>query len=261
MSTKNNGPKILCIDIETKPMLFWAWGLGEQFIGLDQIEEDWRIMSFAAKFEGEKEVIQYDLRNGINDKNEKVLLKKVWDLLDQAQVVVGQNSKRFDIKKLNDRFLHFGMGSPSPFRQIDTYVESKKYFSPTSHKLEYRSKQLNKKYKKLSHSKFPGLSLWKECIYGNKEAWTEMATYNIFDVLSTIEYYEILKPWITTINFNVFNDELKNSCNCGSTTLQKRGFNISNTGKFQRYHCTKCGAWTSSKMNLLSKDKRIALRK
>lgn len=30
------------------------------------------------------------------------------------------------------------------------------------------------KYKKLNHSKFPGMELWRECLKGNSEAWTEM---------------------------------------------------------------------------------------
>lgn len=253
--------KVLFLDIETKPILAWVWGLFDQNIGLEQIEDDWRIISFAAKWEGSKEVIQYDIRAGINDKNEKAMLRKLWDLMDKADVIIGQNSKRFDVKKINEQFLKYGMGSPSPFRQEDTMIMSKKYFSPTSHKLEYRSKQLNKKYKKMSHSKFPGFSLWKECVHGNKDAWKEMAIYNVFDVLATEEYYSILKPWANTINYNVYNDSSSIRCHCGSMKLQKRGYNYSNTGKFQRLQCTDCGAWHSSKTNLLSKDKRKLLLK
>ena len=258
---KNKGPKVLFIDIETKPILAWVWGIFDQNIGLDMIEQDWSIISVAAKWADSNEVFQYDVRKGINDKNEKAMLKQVHALLNDADIVVGQNSKKFDVKKLNERFLKFGMTPPSPYRQMDTLVMSKKYFAPTSHKLEFRSKHLNTKYKKMSHSKYPGFSLWKACIHNDQKAWDEMALYNKFDVLSTEEYYNILAPWDNSINFNVYSDgDLTNKCNCGIPRLQKRGYGYTNNGKFQKLQCTACGSWTQSKINLLSKDKKAALK-
>ncbi len=256
----NKDLKVLYIDIETTPMLVWAWGLFDQNIGIEQIKEDWRVMSFAAKWEHSDKVIQMDLRNGINDRNEKSMLKKIWELLDESHIVIGQNSKRFDVKKLNEKFLHYGLGKPSPFQQEDTLVLSKKHFAATSHKLEYRSKQLNKKYKKLSHSAYPGFSLWKACMSGDKKAWSAMSEYNIFDVLSTQEYFNILRPWGTSVNFSVYNESEIPQCSCGNTKLQKRGFNYSNTGMFQRYQCI-CGSWLSGKTNLLTTGKKKSLLK
>jgi hypothetical protein len=259
-SNKKSGPKILFLDIETTPILAWVWGLFDQNVGLEQIKEDWRIMSFAAVWEDSNDVIQVDLRNGLNDKNEKAMLTKIWHLLDEAEIVVGQNSKKFDVKKLNEKFLHYGLGKPSPFQQEDTLVLSKKHFAATSHKLEYRSKQLNTKYKKMSHSKYPGFLLWKACMAGDQKAWQEMSTYNIFDVLSTREYFNTLRPWGTTVNFSVYNESDTPQCQCGNTKLQRRGFNYSNAGKYQRFQC-KCGAWLSGKTNLLSQEKRKSLLK
>lgn len=36
-----------------------------------------------------------------------------------------------------------------------------------------------------------------------------------------------------------------NCLKCGSPSVQKRGFNVSQEGKFQRYQCTQCSAWFS----------------
>lgn len=261
MSMKLKGPKTLYIDVETKPLEVYCWGLFDQNIGLDMVKEDWRILSVAAKWAHEDKVMQYDIRNGINDKNEKAMLKKVWNLLDEAELVVGQNSQAFDIKKLNERFLKFKMKPPSPFLQEDTLKMSKKNFAPTSHKLEYRSKQLNTTHKKSAHSKYPGSKLWTACIAGDQAAWKEMAQYNIFDVLSTEEYHNILRPWGTTVNINLFHEELNNKCSCGNEKLQKKGFITTKTGRFQRYICTNCGFNACGKTNLLSKDKRQSLLK
>lgn len=255
-----NKAKILFIDIETKPILAWVWGLFDQNIALNQIKEDWCIISFAAKWENSKEVIQYDIRKGLTDENEKNMLQKAWKLLDEADIVIGQNSDSFDIKKLNEKFLKYNLGKPSPYKTEDTLKMSRTSFSPTSHKLEYRSKNLNKKYKKLEHSKYPGFSLWIACIDGDKKAWEEMATYNKFDVLATEEYYKILRPWGTKHNINVFHDNLLNKCNCGEIKLQKRGFAYTTTKKLQKYQCTSCGAWTQGTKNLFSKEKNAALK-
>src|ERR1017187_5015377 len=97
-------PRILFLDIETKPILAYVWGLFDQNIALNQIVDDWRVLSWAAKWSDSKEIMQMDSREGINDRNEKKLLKEIWKLLDEADVVIGQNSKAFDVKKLNDKF-------------------------------------------------------------------------------------------------------------------------------------------------------------
>ena len=257
---KNKSPRILYLDIETSPLLSYTWDIWDQTIGLNQIKEDWRIISFAAKWADEREVIQRDLRRGINDKNEYRMLKQVWKLLDKSDIVVGQNSKRFDIKKLNDKFLKYKMGPPSSYRQIDTLSLSKKYFSPTSHKLEYRSKTLNKKYKKMEHSKFSGFALWKECMNNNQTAWKEMALYNVWDVLSTEEYHLLLQPWDNSINYSVFSDDPMYHCNCGSDSFSKNGWKYTNFGKYRRWLCKDCGSESKDKTNLLSKVKQKLLR-
>lgn len=254
-------PKILYLDIETSPMLVWTFGIKDQYIGLEQIEKDWNVLSFAAKWKNEKKVLQADLRCGVNKRNELKLLKLVWNLLDESDIVVGQNSKQFDIKKLNEKFLQYGLGSPSHFQQIDTLQISRKHFSPTSHKLEYRSKSLNKKYQKQSHSKYPGIKLWIACINGDKKAWDEMATYNVFDVLSTEEYHDKLDPWDNTINFNVYSEDRAPICSCGTATFTKKGYRFSKTGKHQIYKCTNCGKRHTSSKNLLSPYKRKSMLK
>ena len=257
-----NKPKVLLLDIETRPLLAYCWALFDQNVALNQIETDWCILSWAAKWLGDPDskIVYKDQRGSKDIEDDKKLLKDIWDLLNEADVVIGQNSKRFDIKKLNTRFILNGMSPPSPFRQIDTLSIAKKNFAFTSNKLEYMSSVLCPEDKKSDHHKFPGFSLWKECLKGNIEAWDEMEKYNKKDVVALESLYNKLQPWDNTINFNVFTDSEKIVCNCGSTKLQKRGFNFTNKSKFQRYHCRSCGKWTSGSINLFSKEKKLALQ-
>lgn len=237
--TKKEGPKVLILDIETAPLLARVWGTFKQNIGLSMVESDWHILSWAAKWWGEDEVIYQDQRNAKNIEDDKKLLKKIHKLMDEADIVVGHNGKGFDTKKLNARFILNGMEPPSSYRQFDTYLVAKRHFKFTSNKLEYLTDKLCKKYKKLKHGKFPGYELWKETLRDNPEAWNEMEEYNRYDVLSLEELFEIMLPWDDQINFMVYQDEEK--CSCGSTEFKKNGKYYTNANVYQKYKCKGCG--------------------
>lgn len=259
MSKKHNGPKILYIDIETTPILAYCWGIWDQNISLAQVVEDWSVLAFCAKWAHEDKLIYMDQRNARNVRDDKKLLQAVWKLLDECDIVVGQNSDAFDIKKLNARFALHGMKPPSDYRQEDTKKMASRKFAFTSNKLEYLSTNLNKDYTKQKNS---GFSMWVRCLEKDKEAFKEMEKYNKYDVLALEELHKKLSPWASKINVNLYTgdtDIIK--CTCGSSNLRGKGFSYTNSGKYQRYICRTCGKNHSSKINLLSKEKRKSLLK
>jgi len=260
---KQTGPKVLLIDIETMPMLASVWGLWDNNVPLNMIERDWSILSFAAKWLGspESEVMYMDQRNIKDIQDDSKLLKKIWELLDECDIVIGQNSNKFDLKKINARFIMHGMKPPSSYKKIDTLVIAKKHFAFTSNKLEYMTAKLCNKYKKLVDKKFPGFLLWQQCMKGNIKAWQEMKSYNILDVLSLEELYLKMAPWDNSVNFNLFKDGETSTCNCGSEEIIKRGFSYTVAGKYQRFVCKQCGTWSRSNVNLFSKEKKVSLRR
>jgi uncharacterized protein YprB with RNaseH-like and TPR domain len=257
---QRQSPRVLFVDIETAPCLAYVWGLYDQNPGLDMLKEDWHLLSFCAKWQGDKSIIYMDQSNAKNVEDDNKLVKALWNLLDEAEIVVGQNVKKFDIKKINARFLAHGLPPPSGYRVIDTLAISKKNFALTSNKLAYLTKKFNKKHVKLAHKKFGGFSLWAECLKGNKEAWKEMKLYNIADVTSLEELYNTLAVWDNTINFDVYHDDLDHICSCGSKNFHLNGYRYTNMGKYRRYKCTSCGKERQSKVNELSKEKRKSMR-
>jgi hypothetical protein len=256
------GPKILLFDIETSPMLGHVWSLWENNVALNQLHTDWHVLAWAAKWLGDTEdkVMYQDQRNAKDIEDDSHLLKNIWSLLDMCDIAVGQNSKKFDTKKLNARFILNGFQPPTKYRQIDTVEIAKRRFGFTSNKLEYMTDKLCTKYKKSKHKKFSGFELWKECLAGNMEAWEEMKEYNTFDVLSLEELYLILRPWADNhLNLSVYDEGVAVICSrCGGTSLHKRGFAYTSVGKYQKWRCL-CGAETRDKINLLSKEKRATL--
>ena len=249
----------MVLDIETKPLEAYVWGLWNNDVPLNMVKSDWCVLSWAAKWLGSDEVMYLDQRDAEDIEDDKDILEVIWELLDEADIVLHQNGKRFDIPKLNARFIVHGMQPPSSFRHIDTKILAKRHFKFTSNKLEYMTNLLTEK-KKLKHSKFPGFSLWKECMRGNEEAWDEMQAYNEMDILSLEELYYKLAPWDSTLNFSVYHDGLDSTCSCGNTKFKKAGFYYTNAAKYQKYKCTNCGREVRDKENLLSKEKRKSMK-
>jgi DNA polymerase elongation subunit (family B) len=258
-----NKPKILVFDVETAPITAHVWGLWDQNISLNQIKSDWHFLSWAAKWYNEpaSEIIYMDNSNAKNIQDDKELIKGLWNLLDQADIVIAQNGDKFDIKKFNARAAIHGLPPVSPFKSTDTLKESKKVFSFTSHSLEYMSEALNTKYKKLKHDKYPGFELWKAVLNGDKKAWAEMKVYCIHDVLATEELYKRIQGWIKTQNIACFFDDAQVRCRCGSINIYKKGFVFTDAGKFQGYKCKDCGKRPKGRINLLTTTKKKVLLK
>lgn len=251
--------KTLIIDIETSPIMAKVWDLWKQNVSLDQIEDDWYIMAYAAKWLGDDHVYYDDCRDSIGD--DDAMLEQIHDLLNEADFVVAHNADRFDVPKINARLILNGFTPPSPYRTIDTVKIAKKHFGFTSNKLAYLSKNLCAD-QKLEHSKFPGFKMWNECMNGNKKAWDEMRDYNIMDVVALEELYEVLRPWYSThpnVTTAESDGETLTCPKCGSVHLHRRGYHYTNKGKYQRYQCTECGGWSSSTHSENTIDERKVL--
>lgn len=254
-------PKILVLDIETSPIIAHVWGLFDQNVGLNQVQDDWHVISWCAKWLGHKDVMYMDQRTQKDISNDKKIMTYLWELMDEADVLLTHNGDNFDIKKVNARFILHGMKPPSSFKKIDTLKIARSRFGFTSNKLAYLTDKLCDKYKKLEHKKFPGHTMWVECLKGNVAAWNEMEKYNKNDVLALEELYNKLLPWDTGgLNVNWYNKEITNKCKCGAENFKKNGFGYTSKGKFQRYVCLDCGSEVRDNNNLFSKEKRQSLK-
>lgn len=260
-------PKILILDIETSPMLLWGYGMYDQNFSVDQIYEDWYLLSWAAKWLGTppEQVMYADIKE--TPKDDSGIASQIWQLIDEADIIVGQNSVRFDEKKLNARFGLLDMPLPASYRSIDTMQIVRNKMALSSTKLVYTSDRFCKWYKKYDHGKYPGFSLFKECMkmengkYVNEEAWLELQHYNKYDVLATEEYFLKIWRYQNKININAFYEDFTNRCICGSVTFKEHGYVYTNSAKYQRLICTRCGSEYKDKSNnLLSKVKRASLR-
>ena len=232
-------PRCLILDIETRPMEAYVWGRKDVNIGLDALKKDWNIMAWSAKWLGEKKVYYRDTRDCETDCD---ILYPLRELLNAADIVVTQNGQSFDSRKINARLLYYSIPPPSPYKHMDTYRIARKVGDFTSYSLGYLCEYLDTKHQKLKHSKFPGWSLWIECIKGNLKAWEEMKRYNINDTLATEDLYMRLRAWSPAW---VYADAA--ACRmCGDKArMWHKGYEVKKSGRYHRYQCQSCFAWTT----------------
>lgn len=222
--------RTLVLDIETVPNLAWVWGLWEQNVPINMLEEQGEVICFAAKWLGEKKVHFYKGEDMIRD---------AWGLLDDADAVVHYNGKRFDVPHLNAEFKKVGLWPPTPFKQIDLLTVVKKRFKLPSYKLQFVATWLGLPGK----ADTGGFELWKGVMRDDPKAWAKMGKYNKQDVALTEQVYEELLPWIGSHpNQSLYKNEI--CCTkCGSERLMKRGYAYTTLSKFQQYQCMDCGSY------------------
>lgn len=231
--------KILILDIETSPNLAHVWGLWNNNVSLNQLQESSYMMCWAAKWVGSKEV----MFDSMVQSGKAVMIRRIHHLLEQADVVIHYNGKKFDIPTLNKEFLLEGLKPPSPYKQVDVLETVKRKFRFPSNKLDYVSERMGLGNK----HQHEGHTLWVKCMAGDVKAWGTMKKYNIQDVKLLEKVYDRVLPWIDNHPNRALYDSAApaHACpNCGSVHLSKRGFSTTPAGRWQRYTCDDCGKWS-----------------
>jgi hypothetical protein len=229
--------KILIIDIETRPNLAWCWGLWDQNVALNQIEQVGSVISWAAKWHKQKNVMFASDHHDGHDE----MIKQVWELLDEADVVVGYNSKAFDMKHLNREFLTAGLPPPSPWVDIDLLSVVKQKFKFVSNKLDFVVRELGIG----SKTQHNGFDLWLGCMKEDPKSWALMKKYNCQDVGITEKLYDRLLPWIKHHpTRGIYTGELRNCPRCGHNDMIIRKYVTTKTGRYPVMQCKKCQGYS-----------------
>lgn len=228
-------------DIETLPMEVYAWRLGEQNWSPDNIIRDWCVLGYSAKWLFESDTVSNILTSKqATTRDDKKLTMEIYDLFNQADVIIAHNGDHFDLPKMNTRFLRHGLRPPSPYLSVDTKDACKRAFGFTSNKLDYIAKYLGLPCK--YHTDF---DLWIRCSLGEQEALDYMHKYNVQDIFVLEDVYAIVRPWIKHPNMALYIDTDADTCacpKCGSLDVEWGETYRTTASVFDAFRCQHCGA-------------------
>lgn len=236
-------PKILLWDLETTPLVSQNWSRWESN-AINVLQESY-VLSCAYKWLGDKKTHIIALNDFIGNKpntnDTKEFIQVIHDVLSSADILVAQNGDSFDLKKINTRFVYYGLSPIPPKKTVDTLKVAKKHFAFSSNSLNELGKYLGLG-EKLDTG---GFKTWMGCMSGDKKSWKMMKAYNVQDILLLEKVYLRLLPYINNHPpLGMYNGQ-PNSCpNCGGNRLQSRGVMVTKTCVYQRFNCQSCGSWS-----------------
>lgn len=227
-------PRVFVYDIEVSPAVVMTYDLYQVTISPDNVIEPSRMLCWAGKWMGQKSV---QFASEFHDGRE-AMVARLWDALNEADIVIGYNQARFDNKHVRREFILAGLGPPSPWIDVDLLPVNRKAFKWMSNRLGYVTKALDVETK----IDTGGQGLWRKVLQGDEKAWAKFRAYNKQDVVATEALARALWPWIKLPHAGLFSDDPTCCPTCGSQDLTPLGFTYSKTGKWPRLLCA-CGAW------------------
>lgn len=219
-----------------------VWDLKTEYIQPDRITKDWSILCWAAKWLFEPTIMGQVVtpREAIN-REEGSILGGIWELLDKADIVVTQNGRGFDIKRLNTKFLKYNYPPPSNYAIVDTLAVARAKFAFTSNSLD----QLGKCLLGVGGKTKMTIEDWDECAEGKRDALDKMLEYCKRDVAPLLEdlYLKFL-PWIPNHpNLALYADHDKDVCpRCESADISWTETYYTPQGAWEGFRCNACGS-------------------
>lgn len=229
--------KVLVLDIEWKPTKALVWRAFDENVSPDQIIEHGGLLCVGAKWLGTKKVMFFsEWQHG-----HKGMLQGIYDLMSEADALVGFNSDKFDIPKLIGEFVLYDFPPCPPCSQIDCYKAIKK-FGYFMGRLAFVGPFLGVG-KKIEHE---GINLWKKVEAGDERAQRRMERYCVQDVRLTERLYIKIRPHIR--NHPHLGKTGAAACpSCGGYHSHSRGSVRTRCYKKQRLQCQDCGHWFHGK--------------
>lgn len=241
--------KVLTLDIETSPHEGYAFQVWQANIMPSQIINPTYILSFAAKWKGDaqRNVVYKTCFDG--DMHDKL-----HSLMNEADLIVGYNSDKFDLRQINREFVERGFFPTRPIPSVDVLKVVKKHFAFPHNRLDYVAQRI------LGETKLEtgGFELWPAFMRQEPAALKLMKRYNTKDTVLTEKLYLKLLPWITNHPYmgggNVVIDDadVVYECPACGGTHHHRDQRRTRCFAIRSNQCQSCGTWFDGKRKKLT---------
>lgn len=244
LKTQIKLPKVLIFDIETAPMKAYVWGRWKQNISLSETISEWFMICWSAKWLYSAEVMSDCVTpSEALKEDDKRIAHSLWELINEADIVVTHNGDRFDIPKINSRFIIHGLVPPKPYFSVDTCKVAKRNFGFSSNKLDALAG-----YFGFEHKLGTDFDLWIGCLRGDEHDLDYMVRYNKVDVIILEDVYLKLLPWMKGNQHpnmgNFYDSNIERCAKCGSTDVEEieGEYYYTTVNKYKIYRCEHCGS-------------------
>ena len=252
-------PKILYLDIENSRMIleFPTYSLYDNNrIHPKHIKHDWYITCAAwawldpikgkvGKIYGTKtsDYASYDE----DFRNDLGILEELHEVMSQADLIVGHNSDSFDIKKINYKFIKYGMDPIDLPPTVDTLKAARKYARSSSNSLYYLAKEFGVPTKidlpsGVMHAADAGCEKSLEKLFKYCKGDIKAGASLYFRLLPYIKNHPDIRRILGIVNSPKEAMETVSCSSCGSKNVQKNGIRTTKQGKYTRYRCNDCGS-------------------
>ena len=172
---------------------------------------------------------------------EKRLLIDVSERLLACDVWLTHYGTWYDILFINTRLLYHRLPIiPPTFSHIDTWKISRNRLKLRNNRLKTISEFLGTKDEKNAIKP----EQWIRALGGHKPSMDYIVEHCRRDVLVLEETYLRIRPLVIDHPNKGLLDGRGGCSVCGCDRIQKRGVYVTRTRKYQRFQCTKCGAWS-----------------
>lgn len=254
--------KILLLDIETAPYKGYVWRCWKQNIAPVQMDGGGYVLTWVAKWLLEPDIFSdYLTGEEIDAEDDSRIVGGIYGLLNEADIVIGHNAKKFDLRRLNSRFIKAGLSPPLPYQIIDTLLHARKSFDLPHYSLDYLG-QYSGVGRKVKNS---GFELWKNVLTKVAGEIELLEEYNKGDVALLEDVYLWMLPWIKPHpNLALIIKEDRPCCaSCESDNLTWQHNSTFDTGvnSYPVVRCNACGALGVGRKTLTPEKSKIFLVK
>lgn len=250
---ETTGANILYLDIETAPCI--AAVFGRFNINLSQaniVENGGQIISACWAWNDSPDVQGVIMTpEEAQARDDSRIVAELYEVIEQADVIVWQNGNNFDLKKIKTRCIFNGFPPLKTCKTADTLLIAKQLGFP-SNRLDALGDYLGVGRKQPNS----GMQLWLDCLAGKSEALQEMLEYNTQDVLLLRDVYKKIRAFDSRHPNvgNYYKDDKKRCTVCGSTDLYHTGNSVyTQVSEFTEVQCGECGHRMRERTNLKSK--------
>ena len=166
-------------------------------------------------------------------------MRAVWEVFDQADLIIGHNADRFDARHLMGGWAEMGLPAPAPYKVVDTLKIARGSFAYESNTLDALNKRLGIDAKTDKYDS----RVAKAAVAGDKEAQDRIRFYNMGDIAASEALFDRLRPYAKGIpHLGMWTDDELACPSCGHTMTATGKTVHANVQRYEHLYCDNCGA-------------------